>query len=530
MVRYFRKLTGKNHVKSWQLAALCLTVGMLILRLRYIGSVELFPEEAYYWLYSKHLALGYLDHPPMVGWIIWLFTTTLGDTEFAVRLGAYALWMVTAAFCFYSAKNLFNKPAAYAAMALLSTFPFFFVTGFLMTPDAPLTACWAGALYFLERALLDRKGHGWTGVGVCIGLGLLSKYTIVLLIPAALLFMLLDRQSRSWLARPAPYVALVVIVLLFLPDLIWNYEHHWTSFVFQGSRRFMESSTFNLPHLIGSILVLLTPVGALAALSGITRKAIASESGNDWDRRKQLFIATFTIFPLLVFLLFSLGRETKLNWTGPLWLAVIPQISRDMIAPGPFRSRLDKAMSMSWPPTFICLILLYSFFLPYLAAGTPYLSRFQPINFDYIVGWKNLASQIESIEDKVENITGVEPYVIGMDKNKIASELAFYRNRIRPKGEGLYYTTGRHIFGEDSLMFQYWTPKINEQANKKDQVLILVSRELPEFDRNHISSWGWRLGSIKELDITDEHGTSAGKYFYAFALPKDHLKNSMQID
>ena len=206
---------SQNPVERWRLLAIGMIGYMLILRLCYLGQVELLPQEAYYWNYARHLDFGYLDHPPMVAWIILLGTFVFGHTEFAVRCGAFFLWMVTAYFSFYLTRNLFDRAAAFGVLLLLSVLPFFAAVGFLMTPDAPLLVCWAGALYFLERSLIGRKRLAWWGTGVCLGLGMLSKYTIALLVPATLVFILIDRESRHWLLRPGPYFAILTAVSSF---------------------------------------------------------------------------------------------------------------------------------------------------------------------------------------------------------------------------------------------------------------------------------------------------------------------------
>ncbi len=74
---------------------------------------------------------------------------------------------------------MFGKDAAFRAVIILCITPFFL--SFFMTPDAPLTACWAGTLFFLERALLGKSRSAFWGIGLCVGLGMLSKYTICLL-------------------------------------------------------------------------------------------------------------------------------------------------------------------------------------------------------------------------------------------------------------------------------------------------------------------------------------------------------------
>jgi len=160
----------------WRVLVLGLVVYAFALRLVYLGQAELLPEEAYYWNYSRHLAIGYFDHPPMVAWLIRLSTSAFGGSEFGVRVGALFCAAATAFFTYRLTRNLFDASSALLATVLSQVLPFFFAAGMVMTPDTPLVAAWAAELYFLERALVAGRSGAWWGVGLCMGVGLLSKY------------------------------------------------------------------------------------------------------------------------------------------------------------------------------------------------------------------------------------------------------------------------------------------------------------------------------------------------------------------
>lgn len=136
--------------ERWRVAVVGLVAISFLLRLFYMGQVELLPEDSYYWNYSQHLDLGYLDHPPMVAWLIWLGTHVFGGSEFGVRIGALCCAGVASFFSYRLTRNLFGEESALVALVLLQVMPFFFLAGLLMTPDAPLTAAWSATLYFLE--------------------------------------------------------------------------------------------------------------------------------------------------------------------------------------------------------------------------------------------------------------------------------------------------------------------------------------------------------------------------------------------
>ena len=335
----------------------------------------------------------------------------LGQSEFAVRLGAILCWLITAYYTYKLSYAVCGKQIARRSLLLVTILPFYFSTGLVMTPDAPLIACWAGALYYLYRSLIEEHRAAWLGVGIFIGLGMLSKYSIALLGFAALAYMLVNQRSRKWLLRPEPYLALLLAVLLFSPVLIWNAEHQWVSFLFQSTRRVTGGFDFDLPDLIGSVLFLLTPVGLLTAIATITsRKSFLSESANTRSRLNYRFLLTLTLLPLSVFVFFSLFMGTKMNWTGPTWLGIIPFMAIFTLPNyrGP-AGKLPSYATRGWPGTIIVVLILYGAALHYSALGFPGVPY--PINVPGI-GSEDLARQIEIIADTFEENTGEKPLIV----------------------------------------------------------------------------------------------------------------------
>ena len=480
----------------WRVAAVGVVAYVLALRLLYIGAPDLLIEEAYYWNYAQHPALSYLDHPPMVAWLIGAGTWLFGDSEFGVRIGA-VLCGVVMVVCVYRLTRLqWDKSTALRAALLATALPFFFFSGFFMTPDAPLAAAWAGALLFLYDALVRGRGRAWWGVGLCAGLGLLSKYTIGLLGPATLVFILLDRRTRRWLLDPRPYLAAALAALVWSPVIIWNARHGWASFRFQTVERVAEPFYFGLPRLIGAMLIVITPLGVIAAwcavwaLRGRGPKPLAEGEGPaveaDPARRTRLFGAVFTLVPLSVFIVFSLGHEPKLNWTGPIWLAALPLIAHGLIpaARRPFTAR-RSTLARLWPPMLALCLVAYGLSLHYVSLGFPGLGY--PAGFR-LVGWRELAEEVERIEDRIEAETGAEPVVVGMDKYGIASELAFYRTVTgaavdsHDPREGVTHTVSRNVVAGSGLMYDLWF----SAGSFDGATMILVARRREDLTRDEV--------------------------------------------
>jgi dolichol-phosphate mannosyltransferase len=479
----------------------------LVLRLVYLGAVELLPEETYYWNYARHLDIGYLDHPPMVAWLIKLGTTVFGQSQFGVRLGALCCGIITSIFTYRLTRNLFGEASALAAVLLAQILPFFFLSGLLMTPDAALTAAWAASLYFLERALVAGRPAAWWGVGLSLGIGMISKYSIGLLVPVTFAFMLWDRNSRRWWRRWEPYAAALLALAIFSPVILWNAQHEWASFAFQTSRRLAEAPRFALHKLIASALVLITPIGVLAVATAFAGAKPADPGGADAARGRR-FLAVAVLVPLMLFTIFSLRHEVKLDWTGAPWTAALPVMALGMIASGANPGGIRAWIHAAWPPTLVTLLLIYGAGLYYLVLGVPGLGYGKHIEL-VPVGWREFSRQIDAGAAKIRTETGVDPLIVGMDRYAIASELAFYgAERTNSKVE----TSSAHLFEGVGLMYERWTPAELQEG----RTLLLVAWDPKDLAGKYVESHAERLGPIVD-EVLLRDGHIVRHYYYRLA-------------
>jgi len=488
--------SGKWTLGGPRSFAVALIICAALLRLIYSSQVELLPEEGYYWNYSRHLDIGYLDHPPMVAWLIRLGTSLFGNTELGVRFGAMCTSAVASLFVYRFTRNLFDEASAWVAVVLVQLLPFFFFSGFLMTPDAPLTAAWAALLYYLERALIADRPSAWWGAGLALGLGLLSKYTIAMLVPAALIFIVWDAQARHWLRSWRPYAAGVLGLLIFSPVIFWNATHEWASFVFQTSRRLAESPRFSLHKLILSALILLTPVGAVSLLGGTQLLSC----------RRRRFLLLAMVVPFTVFFFFSLRHEVKFDWTGASWLAAVPALASAVVSPP--AGRLADWVRRAWVPTLTILFLIYGAAFHYLVLGLPgvgYGTQMELVP----VGWRSLGEQLAAVEADIRRKTGAEPLVVGLNRYELASELAFYApDRVRSVNQ----TSSDSLFGGVGLMYTRWFPP----AAARGKNILLVGWAPQDLDREAVRTRVLRLDPIQEGVLT-RNGHMIRHYYYRLA-------------
>lgn len=492
---------------SWRAIAIALGFYAVLLRLAYMASVDLFPEEAYYWNYAQHLDFGYLDHPPMVAWLIRAGTAVFGNSAFGVRSGTLVCMAVASLFVYRSTREMYGRPGALVALVLMQVLPAYFLAGLFMTPDTPLVAAWAAALYYLQRALLGGHERAWWGAGVALGLGLVCKYTIALLVPATLLFVLCDRPSRRWLRHLLPYAAGVLALLIFSPVIVWNARHDWASFAFQTSQRLAEAAHFSLHKLILAGVALLTPLGA-AALPYLLRRSAQGPDATPAaaEIRRLRFLRVYVLVPLSVFALFSLRHPIKLDWTGAVWVAFVPALA-DAIAAG--AAGLPRWLHRSRGAAAVVVLLLYGATLHYLTLGLPgipYSRQLQALP----VAWSELGAQVDHLRAQIPTPSGTgAPLVVGMNRYMLASELAFYA---ADPVHAAQNTASQHLFGPSGLMYEQWFPRPRQQG----RTLLLVALEPAELADARLSPQVSALGPLHSGELR-RNGRFVGEYYYRTA-------------
>jgi hypothetical protein len=212
----------------WLLLA-AVTVFRLILADRFGLGVD----ESHYLLYARHLAWGYFDHPPMVAFLAAL-TTLFGDSVFWVRLGPIICSTISFILLRYLALALYqDERVAFWSTALIQLMPYQHLLMVGLLPDATLNLFWCGTLLAVWRAMKTGGWSMWILAGLLFGGALLSKYHGVLLAGCLLGFFITSGNHRFWLGKIQPYLAAMVGLAVFLPNILWNSRHDWISYSYQ---------------------------------------------------------------------------------------------------------------------------------------------------------------------------------------------------------------------------------------------------------------------------------------------------------
>ncbi len=292
------------------------------LRLLVAAITPISPDEAYYWVWSQAPAPGYLDHPFMVALWIRLGTALCGDGALGIRLLAPFAAALGSVLILDAARRL-GAGRGYAAALLLNATLLFGAGGILMTPDTPLILFWIATLWAMARIVAGGSPWWWIMAGVAAGLALDSKYTAALLLAGIGLWLLLLPAGRRWLRDPRPWLGLVLALLLFLPVILWNADHHWASFLKQGGRTGdfhpARAAQF-LGELVAGQLGLATPLVFVLCVLGVVAAARLAVMRRDPAAG---LLAALGLLPALVFIQHALGDRVQANWPEVVYPAAV---------------------------------------------------------------------------------------------------------------------------------------------------------------------------------------------------------------
>jgi len=450
--------------------ALIIVTLAAVIRLVFAAIIPLLPDEAYYWVWSRHLASGYFDHPPVLALLIHSGTVLLapagaGDSSLAVRIGAVAAGWIASVATVGVARRLAGDAAALRAAVIMSVLPLAAAGLILATPDAPVLAAVAATLYFVVAAIQspvdsDESLRWWIAAGFALGVAFCSKYTSIF-VPAGVAIAVLARADlRQRLREPGPYVACTIAAIVFLPVLAWNAHHGWVSFVFQvrhGLAAPKGSALLAAWHhegdFFGGQAGLASPILfvmlAIATARGLTRHA----------QPERFVLAVVALVSFGFFVYSALRQRVEPNWPSPAYIPAIALLGAiDWSRTG--RRWLRGGIALA-------ALLSIAIYAQGIAPILPIAPSKDPVARAF--GWGRLADVADSTVTMVRLQTHTATWLAG-DRYQEASELAFH---VSPHPE----TFSTNLGGRPN-QYDLW-PTFPERASAGDN-LVLVVDEAPD--------------------------------------------------
>jgi membrane-associated phospholipid phosphatase len=462
--------SGATPADHWLRLGYVLIIAVFAARLLFLasGRIELSEDEAYQWLWSKHLALSYFSKPPLIAYVQWLGTQLFGDTELGVRFFS----PVCAAIGSLVALRFFARHvSARAGLWLIVIFnvtPLLVLGSTLMTVDPLLVLFWTLAMFAGWRAVQrDGTTAHWALVGLWMGLGFLSKYTALLQWLCWAVFFILWQPARAHLRRPGPYVALLANLACATPVIIWNVQHGWIGVAHvandaKASRGWSFDWHAPLEFLGGSI-GLLHPIFFGATLWA----AVAMWRRGARDPLLRFFFAMGA--PLfLVYLFYTFHSSVLINWIAasviPLFCLMVTFWDRRFGEGTPhMRGTLAVAIALGG----IAVALLHETDLAKKMTGISLPVKLDPLR--RVRGWSHMAHIVERERETLleeghpvfivgghYGTTGLLSFYIPEAKQTVeATPLVYYRKMARPNTQFFFwpgYTGTRR--GENALYVQ----------------------------------------------------------------------------
>jgi 4-amino-4-deoxy-L-arabinose transferase-like glycosyltransferase len=302
-----------------QFFTLALIITVVKLASLYLFKVNLWVDEAQYWTWSKELATGYFSKPPFIAWLIASSTNFIGNSEFGIRFFAPFTHLITAIFIYLIAQKFYNPKTAFYSGIFYITMPAVALSSSFISADSPLIMFWAGALYFLisaEEKLGYKKLLTYLLYAVFVGLGLLSKYTFGAFLLMSFAFIFYKYRFKAALNYQF-WFANFIAFLIFLPNLIWNYNNDFISFRHTSENVVTGGAAGGLKWID-----MLEFVGSQFAVFGLAFAFFFYALFKCKNRfsENNFILILFSLPLLLIGILISLSSGAQAHWAAPAYV------------------------------------------------------------------------------------------------------------------------------------------------------------------------------------------------------------------
>ena len=467
----------------WLRLGYILILIMLIASWGYLASdtIQLSQDEAYQWVWSKHLALSYYSKPPGIALIQFAGTSLFGDTEFGVRFFSPLFAAILSVLVLRFFAREINAHAGFSLLLIVIATPLLVLGTIVMTIDPPLVLCWTWALVAGWRAVQpDGRTRHWLVVGLAMGLAFLCKYTAVFQIVCWIVFFALAPKARVHLRRPGPWLALLIFLLCTSPVVIWNWQRGWITVHHvandAGLGSYWHPTLRYFWDFLFSEVALLNPIffiGSLWALFGFWK----------WQRERPLWLYFFCMGApvFLGYGLYSFHSRVLPNWIA---VAVVPMFCL-MVAYWDERRRLARPfLIIGLALGFFAFAIMHQSRLVGKITGELLPPSKDPLR--RAQGWKQEAAFVEAEREKL--LQAGEPTFIICSHYGITGLYSFYlpQARLVLESEPLVYAMDSDT---PQNQFYFW-PEYNYRDHRQGQNAVFVS-EVDPYPLERDWFWKW---------------------------------------
>jgi len=476
--------------RTWMVWAISINLFIGITRVLALRNspLNLLPDEAQYWSWSRHLDFGYFSKPPVIAWLISATTAVAGNDEWGVRLAAPLMHAATGVMVAYIGRALFNERVGFFSALVYATLPGVIFSGLVISTDVPLLFFWALALLAIWQ-LYTQPSWRWAVVlGAAFGLGFLAKYAMAYILLGLLVFVVIGPRG-PW--RPAArFLALAVVVALAIiaPNLVWNASHGWATVGHTAANaHWGDGGGLHLMEALSFAAAQFGVFGPILLVALIVRLVLWRRDPPGTGER---FLLAFAV-PVLVLMVLQSGvSRAHANWAAVSYIAgtvlVVGWLER-VRQPWPVRISLGLQLVV-----FLVFTMIFAGTIYYPPSWmSPKWAKTLDI-FHQMRGWRALAHQVEQQLNTAPNDISV-----AADDREVMAELDYY---LRDRNFPLVIATGNGPPGN-----QYELEDPITAANGRHVLLIARYPDrkdiLDKFEgAKLISQWGTFAGPGRRRD------------------------------
>lgn len=448
--------------KQYQLIFWLTNLGLVLVKILFTlrPEIDLFTEEAQYWLWSRNLDWHYYSKPPMIAGLNFISTSIFGSTELAIRLIPMVLGLGTSWVIYWFAHYIYqsHRIALWSSLIFLAM-PISFLEFTFHTTDTSMTFFWTLGSYLLYRAVHSSGFKWWIHAGLVTALGLMSKMTMILIFPFLIFYLIYVGELKA--KMKFVFAFFIIAAIGFLPVLIWNFQNEFYTFKhlaalggaggsapksFDAGLVFKRSSEY-LGGQLAIVSVFFLPFFYL-----ILKKLKSNLN--------QVFV--FLLLPgaltFLGFLGLSFTTWVEVNWPGFAYSTFSIALAAAVLKAGDsWRIYRKFALSISF---LLPVLFISPNFLGWKSSGP--IFKIEKSAFKRLLGYDILGKRIDHIQDSLQ----IERPVVFSDSYHVSSELSFYLND--------HPQTFTINMGSRKNQFDLW-PSM-EQYVGQEKTFVFVSR------------------------------------------------------
>ncbi len=452
-------MSNAHDQKNAALLKAALIIGLITavkIAALFTSALNLGPDEAQYWSWSRDLAFGYFSKPPMIAWTIALTTGLGGASEAFIRLSSPVLHFAASLAVFALARDIHGPRIAFWTALTYTSLPAISFSSGLITTDVPLLFFWSVALLAFHRVLATKEAKWAVLLGAALGLGLLSKYAMAYFFLCAGILFLVAPDTRWFAASRHALISLGVTAAIIAPNIIWNAAHDLSTLSHTAANANWGGDLFNsgaLLEFLAGQFGIMGPLLFIGFLWGVF--VFFRNQKNGAKTTDNIFLLSFTLPVLLLVSLQSFISRANANWAASAYIgATIFTVGWLMKRP------------LKWViPVSLALHAVVGAGLFALSANLPLVEAAGLSNaFKRVRGWDILGAEIADIA--AQGGYGA----ILTDDRLVMAELLYYA---RPRTQSIF------IWDHDGVPQNHYEMTAAFGPNTKGPVLLAARAALP---------------------------------------------------